>query len=466
MRTLTGYAAISFALVFAACSDGADDGPAGGTAGSAGSAGSSGTGGAAAAAGASGEAGTAGSSQAPEIPMTRSSAPHDDSPDVDAADYASFVSGTNAFGLDLFHAMAGDENTFLSPTSTVIALAMTYGGARGNTAVQMAEAMHSTLEPAVFHAAVNQLTIDLESRNIAPHDTDEGEKSVRLSPVNGVFAQQGHDFLGDYLDLLSVNYDAGVFQMDFAGDPAGSRDTINEWVAFYTADRIDELLSEQDIKPTTRLVLANALYFYGSWMYAFNEDETSDATFRTLGGTDVTVPTMRGSLYVPYADGDGYQIVELPYDGEKVSMTIVLPDEGRFEEIRSGLTAGWLKSARAGMTPDTGVHLSLPKFSFSWGSESFADALQQMGMVDAFVDGVADFSGMDGTTNLFIQDVVHQAFVGVDEHGTEAAAATAVIVGFNSAPELEVTVDRPFLFFITDDTGATLFVGQVADPSA
>ena len=405
------------------------------------------------------------SNASPNIPMTRSSAVRDEAPDIDPASYASFVSETNAFGLDLFHAMAEDDNTFLSPASTLIALAMTYGGARGNTAQQMAAAMHSTLEPTVFHAAVNQLTLDLQSRNIAQHDTEEGQKNLRLSPVNGVFAQQGYGFLDDYLDLLSVNYDAGIYQMDFMGDPLGSRDSINAWVAFHTENRIDELLGMDAVDPTTCLVLVNALYFYGSWMHAFDAQATADSTFHTLAGTDVTVPTMHGSFSVPYGQGDGYEIVDLPYDGGKVHMSIVLPEAGRFEEIRSGMTADWLETARAGMTVDQNVSLAMPKFSFTWGTKSFVDVLTSLGMEDAFVGGAADFSGMDGTKDLFIQDVLHQAFVGVDEGGTEAAAATAVVVGRFSAAESEVTVDRPFVFLITDETDTTLFVGQVTDPS-
>ncbi len=401
----------------------------------------------------------------PDIPMTRSSAVYDQTPNVDPTSYASFLSETNAFGLDLFHALSGDDNTFLSPTSTVIALAMTYAGARGNTADQMAAAMHSSLAPSAFHAAVNQLTLDLQSRNIALHDTQEGPKSLRISPVNGVFAQQDHAFLDAYLDLLSVHYDAGIYQLDFANDPMGSRDTINAWVSFHTEERIDEILGADAIRPSTCLVLVNALYFHGSWMDAFDADATADGPFRTLAGTDVTVPTMHGSFSVPYAQGDGYEIVDLPYDGGKVRMTIVLPEAGRFAEIRDGMTEAWLQTARAGMSAGKDISLSLPKFSFTWGTESLVEVLSDMGMVDAFASGVADFSGMDGTRELFVEDVLHQAFIEVDEAGTEAAAATAVVMGRLSDPEFQVTIDRPFLFLITDATDAMVFVGQVTDPS-
>ena len=477
---MAGLAATT--LVLGACGDeGADrsnpggsggTGAAGsaGTAGSGGSGASAGSGGSGAAAGQAGGGGTAGSAgagQEPDIPMTRSTVPHDTDPNITAAQYETFLAETNAFGLELYQATPNDENAFLSPTSTIVALAMTYAGANGDTATQMAKAMQSSLEPNVFHAAVNKMAMDLASRNIALHDTEEGQKSVRLSLVNGVFAQQDYTFLDSYLDVMSENYDAGVYLLDFVTDPDGSRDTINEWVAFHTEDRIDELLRPPDIHATTRLVLTNALYFYGSWMHAFNEDDTADAPFTTIEGTEVTVPTMHQDLMAAYGEGDGYQIVDLPYDGERVSMTVVLPEEGRFEEIRSGLTDSWLATARAGMEPDSEVALALPKFSFSWGTESFKPTLQSLGMVDAFIDGTADFSGMDGTTDLFIQDVLHQAFVGVDEDGTEAAAATAVVVGFNSEPDpAPMEVDRPFLFFVTDESGAIVFAGQVTDPTA
>lgn len=437
--TTTASVAAAALLAFA-CSDGAEESAASGAAG----------------------AGTS----APDIPMTRSGVAYDTNPAISEADYATFLSQTSAFGLDLFHAFAEDDNAFLSPTSTIVALAMTYGGARGETASQMAAAMHSSLEPDIFHAAVNRLTIDLAERNIALHDTQEGKKSLELSLVQGAFAQKDYVFLDSYLDLLSVNYDAGLYLLDFAGDATGSRDAINQWVAFHTRDRIEELLGAGSITPMTRLVLTNTVYFYGSWMQVFDEDATSDAAFRTLSGSEVTVPTMHGDLQLSYGVGDGYQILDLPYDGEKVRMTVVVPEAGRFEEIRDSLTTDWLSTARAGMESETDVALALPKFSFTWGTESFAGALQGMGMVDAFNPQTADFSGMDGSRELYVDDVWHQAFVAVDEDGTEAAAATAVVVDLRATPEpVDVTVDRPFILFITDESGAMLFAGQVTDPT-
>ncbi len=467
------------ALLAVACSDSSDDAPAsGGTGGAAtggtggtgetgGTGATGGTGGGAGEAGAAGTAGTGGSGGTePSIPMARSTAPYDPNPDVSAADYDTFLSDANTFGLDLFQAFADDGNLFLSPTSATIALAMTYAGAEGNTSTQMAEAMSISLPKDTFHASVNKLMIDLASRNIAEHDTIDGPKSLRMSVVNGAFAQKDYTFNTPYLDILSTNYDSGIYLLDYVGDPSGSRQTINDWVAFHTEDRIKDLLPPDAIKVDTRLVLANAMYFYGTWDKPFQLESTTDKTFQTLGGADVTVPTMHGSLFGPYGEGDGYQIVDIPYDGHKVWMTLLVPEAGRFEEIRGGLAGDVWETMRASMTDDVEVHLALPKFKFSW-ADSFVPALKALGMTDAFVFPIADFSGMEPKKELYISDVLHKAFVGIDEHGTEAAAATAVVMTAGAIPDPKyVTVDRPFLFFIRDDSGALLFVGQVTDPTA
>jgi serpin B len=174
---------------------------------------------------------------------------------------------------------------------------------------------------------------------------------------------------------------------------------------------------------------------------------------------------MHGTLSSDYAVGDGWQMADLPYDGNKLSMTIILPDAGRFDEICTGLTADWLAQSRATMQ-STEIAVGLPKFRFTWGSTSLKPALQALGMVQPFDETQADFSGMTTEEQLYIADVIHKAFVGVDESGTEAAAATAVIMAGNAGPPVELTVDRPFVFLIRDETGTLLFVGQVTDPTA
>jgi serpin B len=453
------------ALGLVACSDSserAEPGAAGaGTGGTAGA----GTGGAAGASTPTG--GGAGSSA--ETREVRSEATYDTSPDVGALDYQAFISSTNDFGLDVFAQLGTDDlNVVFSPVSVAVALGMTYAGARSNTAAQMAAVLHNGLSDDAFHAANNQLAIDLASRNIAPHETEAGEKSVRLSLVNATWAQDGYEILAPFLDILASNYDAGLKLVDFISDPEACRLVINQWVADQTEDKIPDLIGPDALTRDTRLVLTNALYFYGTWSDPFLVESTSDGTFYTLSGGEVTVPMMHQSSSLSYAEGDGYQMVDLPYDGRELAMTVVLPEAGRFHEIRELVSSDWLEQARASIAAAQ-VELTLPKFSFTWGTESLKPTLIGLGMTDAFQPGVADLTGIVPTPELYVSDVLHQAFIGVDESGTEAAAATAVIIDrYTSVPDsgIPFTVDRPFLFFIRDTTGLLLFTGQVTLPDA
>ncbi len=430
----------------------------------------SGTGGGAAGADAGSGGPSAGTGGAgPTTEEERSDLPRDTSPDISPEDYQAFISNTNDFGLDVFGELAGDDgNVFLSPVSTAVALGMTHAGARGDTAAQMAAAMHNDLPDETFHAAFNQLALDLGSRNVEPHETVEGTKSVRVSLVNAAWAQQGYALLAPFLDILGAQYDAGIKRLDFVADPESSRLVINDWVAHETEDRIQDLIPPNGVDAATRLVLTNALYFYATWQTSFNVEATSDETFHTLAGGEVTVPMMHDTGYLAYTEGDGYQMVDLPYDGGELAMTIVLPAAGRFAEIRAALSSDWIDNARASMSTDSEVQLGLPRFGFTWGTESLKPALRALGMTDAFVYPTADFTGMEPNRELYISEVFHQAFVAVDEHGTEAAAATAVVMTLGSVPMTPIPfiIDRPFLFFIRDTTGLILFVGQVLDPTA
>lgn len=398
----------------------------------------------------------------------RSAMAFDEAPAPPAADYAAFVSGTNDLGFDLFRKLGPEGNFIYSPLSTATALAMTYAGARGSTASQMKAVLHDSLGQDAYAAAYNKLMVDLAARSVALHATEQGDKSLKLHLVDAAFAQTGYAFVPAYLDTLAVHYDAGVKLLDFAADADGSRQLINHWVAGETEQKIKDLLPQGSISVDTRLVLANALYFYGSWVTPFDKNATADAPFHAKGG-DVQAPTMHVMAPAPYAEGDGYKVAELGYDGGKLAMTIVLPDDGKLAALEAALSGAWLSQAAKDMAAyQGGVFVSLPKFKFTWGTTSLADSLKALGMSDAFSNPPADFSGIEPGKELFISDVFHKAFVGVDESGTEAAAATAVVMDRESAlPDTKAfDVDRPFLFVVRDtESGAVLFVGKVEDPT-
>jgi len=373
-----------------------------------------------------------------------------------------------AFGMDLYHKLAAsnaDKNLFMSPHSISIALAMTFAGARTDTATQMADAMNFTLVDAQLHEAFNALDLALATRGSETVDADKGAP-FRLDVVNAIWGQKGVTFLSDYLDLLALNYGAGLRLLDFMTDPDGARKVINDWVEDQTEDRIKDLLPEGSIDGSTRLVLTNAIYFKANWDKLFDKDLTQDTTFHAVGDTDVQASMMHVNGTFQYAKGDAYQVVELPYVGGQVSMFVMVPDAGTFDSFESGLNGAKLGQIIASVSSSNG-NLSLPKFSFE-SSFSLKDALAALGMPDAFTS-VADFSGMDGAKDFMIGDVFHKSFVAVDEKGTEAAAATAVVMENTSMPAntFDLTVDRPFMFVIVDKpTGAVLFLGRVLNPAA
>lgn len=283
--------------------------------------------------------------------------------------------------------------------------------------------------------------------------------------TNALFGQIDFKFLDTFLDTLAENYGAGMRLVDFVNATEESRVAINAWVSEQTNERIKELIPQGIITVATRLVLVNAIFFTASWQDPFDEAATEDRPFKRLDDSEVQVPTMRKTIDAVYAAGSGFQAAEIPYDGGQLAMLVIVPDTGQFEAVESTLTASRVAEIRDGLARHQ-LDLALPKFSFRSNVPS-KEPLKALGMVEAF-GGAADLSGMNGTGGLFIQDVVHQAFVAVDEKGTEAAAATAVIVGETSAPPpATLTIDRPFVFAIIDrPTGATLFIGRVLDPAA
>lgn len=398
---------------------------------------------------------------APPGDVARSELERDTNPAVSDADVASLTESNRRFAFDLYQEIReGSDNLFFSPHSISIALAMTYAGAEGNTELEMADALHFDHPEPLLHEAFNRLDLDLAQRSEV--EVASGEPPI-LDVVNATWGQIGFDFVDAFLDTLAVNYGAGMNLMDFATDPEGSRQQINQWVEDATAERIEDLLPAGSITGNTRLVLTNAIYFKGSWVTPFEASQTSPAGFETLGGSTVQAPTMHGTLRAPYAERDGYAVVELPFSGEEIALQLIVPDAGRFAEIEAALDQGEYDAAVAALS-EHDVTLAVPKFQMREPLD-LQPPLKALGMVDAF--GAADFSGLSPGGGLAITDVLHQGFLEVDEQGAEAAAATAVVLGESAAPIATLTVDRPFLVTIVDrPTGALLFVGRVADPTA
>jgi serpin B len=383
-------------------------------------------------------------------------------PEVLNSDYEALLEGNRRFALDLYQQLRSKDeeagNLFCSPYSISLALAMTWGGARGNTADEMADVLHFTLGQEALHSAFNELDLYLASLG---QETEDEE--FILSIANAIWGEETYTFLDDFLDLLAVNYGAAMNLLDFLYHPDESREIINQWVEDQTNDKIEDLLPQNSIAPDTRLVLTNAIYFYGSWLYQFDEKLTSDGIFNAVDGSQVMVSMMEQTEVFRYMSGDGFQAIDLPYMGDQTGMLIIVPDEGAFEAFEDKFDAEVLGTVLDGLT-STNVTLSLPKWEVIAGCE-LKEILKSMGMVDAFM--AADFSGIDGTHDLFIDEVFHKAFVAVDEFGTEAAAATAVVVSLTAVPDPAVSlhIDRPFIFLIMDyGTETILFAGRVTNP--
>ncbi|MDD4876237.1 MAG: serpin family protein [Dehalococcoidales bacterium] len=386
------------------------------------------------------------------------------SPNVNEADLAVLVNGNITFAFDLYQSLKEtDDNIFYSPFSISLALAMTYAGARSDTEQQMTDTLSFILSQQHLHPAFNSLETTLNSRGEgAKGKNGEG---FRLNIVNAIWGQKDYTFLPEFLDLLAENYGAGLRMLDFTTAPEESRVTINNWISDQTEDRITDLIPQGLINTATRLVLTNAIYFNAAWLYPFSKDITKDAPFYLLNKDKVIVPMMKQTKSFKYITGDTYQAVELPYDGNELSMIILLPDTDQFNSFESSLSLTQVNGIIEKLEQRQ-VNITMPKFEFK-SSFSLKKALSLMGMPVAF-SGNADFSGMTGNRDLFIADVIHKTFVSVDEAGTEAAAATAVVMELTAAPDMPVklTLDHPFIFFIRDiETGTILFTGRITNPS-
>jgi serpin B len=371
------------------------------------------------------------------------------------------VRGNTAFALTLYQQLSSTEgNLFLSPFSISTALAMTFAGARGNTAIEMAAALHFSMEGEELHSAFAGL-----KQNILEA---EGKGGVRLKIANALWPQRGYPFLPEYLSLLKRYYGTTVTPVDYAKAAEEARQTINRWVERETEQKIKDLIPPGVLDPLTRLVLTNGIYFKGDWESQFKKETTHDAPFHGTRGSSIKVPMMTQQYRFRYGEREGLQIIELPYAGKELSMVALLPRRvDGLAELERALTPKGLADWTGGLREQE-VVVFLPKFKVV--SQFRVDtALRALGMVEAFSPGKADFSGMDGKPHwLFISAVLHKAFVDVNEEGTEAAAATGVVVSVTSVRVQPPTfrADHPFLFVIRDNrTGSILFMGRVVDAS-
>lgn len=387
------------------------------------------------------------------------------------ADVLSAAVAMEAFGADLYAVLAqsaGDGNLAFSPASIETALAMTFAGANGETAAEMARVLHFELQGDALHQAFNSLDTLLESRSWQGKNAEGEDEGVLVKTANSLWGQKDLTFEQLFLDTLAKNYGAGMRLVDYKTAAEEARRTINKWVADQTEDKITDLIPEGALDSLTRLVLVNAVYLDATWASQFEKEATRDGGFTTLSGATVTTPLMSQETRFAYAKGDGWQAVELPYSRDELAMLLIVPDQGRFADIEAQLGAGLVGQAAGALENLGEVRLTMPKFEFRTQA-SLATALQTLGMQKAFLPDGADFAGMTTAETLYISDVVHEAYIAVDEEGTEAAAATAVIMRATAMPmePIELTIDRPFLFALRDkDTGAVLFLGRVTDPTA
>ena len=385
------------------------------------------------------------------------------------------VNANNQFAFDLYSELdkSEDSNIFYSPYSISAALAMTYEGAKGQTADEMKSVFHfpeSNILRPNFAAIYNKI--------------NKKNKPYKLSTGNALWAQYDYTFLDEYMNRVEQYYGGKAANVDFrqAEEREKSRQTINAFIEEQTNDKIKELIPKGILTERTRLVLTNAIYFKGTWEWEFDKSDTRDQDFKITPTNIVKTPMMYmdpDKAKFNYADLEKLQILELPYKGEDISMLILLPKQGEDYDYETGeriisdytlkdieLSAEKLKEYKAQMKETKLDSISLPKFEFD--SKYFMkDTLSAMGMPTAFTSD-ADFSGMDGTLNLYIDTVIHQAYVKVDEEGTEAAAATAVIMVEKSVamPRNVFRADHPFVFIIQEkETGNILFMGRVTDPT-
>jgi serpin B len=391
-----------------------------------------------------------------------SSLARDLAPSVDAETRARHSADNRDFAFELFQRLLaeGEENIFVSPHSISIALAMTYAGASGETHEQMGEVLRFTLEEDELHSAFNALDLALDARSEVEVEGD----APTLRVVNATWGQHDYPFAAEYLDTLAVHYGAGLRAVNFLENFEAVRQQINAWVEAQTQDRIRDLLPEGSLRSSTVLVLTNAIYFLAGWEKEFPESQTADRPFTRPDGSEVEAPLMRQAASFAHYAGDDTHAISLPYVGGEISLIAMMPaDPDGLAAWEASLDRETFDAVVAGLQVDHGT-VSLPRFRTE-GDYDLKALFTAMGWTE-----FAELARMvEGPSALEITDILHKSFIDLDEQGTEAAAATAVVIGETSAPieTFELHFDRTFVYAIYDHpTDTILFLGRLADPSA
>jgi len=373
-----------------------------------------------------------------------------------------FINSTNEFSFKMYQKLIeGNENVFFSPYSITTALGMAYEGARGQTATEMEQVLDIPKD--------RQTRLDMMKEYQSMFNKIGA--SYNLSTANSYWLCKGGELKPDYKDAIENFYLAHGDELDFAGNPLDSVNTINEWVEGETNEKIKDLLSVLDITDLTYLILTNAIYFKSDWKYQFDESATEGMDFHLSDGTDITADMMRmcdEDIELNYASNPEVQLLQLPYENNEIFMYLMLPKDNNMGTVESKLDMSYFNTLKTDLTAEY-IDLYLPKFKFE-EKYRLKKNLSDMGMPTAFNATGADFTGMTDYPPLFIDKVIHQSFVEVNEEGTEAAAATAVIMTYNGTPSIEPTqfkADHPFIFIIEHkESGQILFMGKVENPSA
>ena len=378
-------------------------------------------------------------------------------------DATKIVESSNEFALELYQQLRSEEgNLFFSPSSISTALAMTYAGAAGDTAAEMAKTLHFQIPSDELHDGMLALQ--------APWTTPDKEKGIRLNLANRLWGHEGFEFLPEFLTVTREKYAAELARISFA-QTEGARQTINGWIEKQTEEKIQNLIPAGVLSADTKLVLTNAVYFHGIWSAPFKKERTKEEDFHLTATDTIKVPMMHRWAEFRYGAVEDLQILELPYGDGSLSMVVLLPkDVNGLADLETKLMFQNFQQWMTKVTHEDEVKVYLPKFKTT-SQFQMADTLKVMGMALAFDANAADFSGMTGGRDLFISEVIHKAFVDVNEEGTEAAAATGVVMAPTSAPIEEpkeppvFRADHPFVFMIRDNRhGGILFLGRITNP--